>query len=314
MKKLIIYVALFLLSITNLAFACTDIAIPGQDAQISGRTFDWHTKQGFVRIIPRGTKQANWRTKYGSVVFYLGQTEYAEGMNEYGLSVAPLWMSGTVYPAKDARPTILSDLWDEYFLQNYKDVDEVIANAAKIRVIMKNYQGINLELHLVLHDASGNEAILEYIKGNLVIHQGNPLSIPVLTNDPYSQSLNYLQNFQGFGGKQPIPTGYTSPDRFVRAAYFLQQLGPQTTTKAAVNSAFKALAYVAEPVANNYHPTQWTIVRDHTHKRFFFTTIDNPKIRIIDLNKINFNQGQPIKKLEINANLAGDVGKNFTVS
>jgi len=46
--------------------------------------------------------------------------------------------------------------------------------------------------------------------------------------------------------------------------------------------------------------------------RVNYHTIDNSQIRYIDLNSFNFSCKTPVKLLDINAALSGDVTKKFT--
>ena len=59
-------------------------------------------------------------------------------------------------------------------------------------------------------------------------------SCTVATNDPvYEDQLVNLARYRPFGGELPLPGDILSPDRFVRASYFLHYLPePQTYAEA----------------------------------------------------------------------------------
>jgi len=306
------------------AFACTEIHFKDKQAVISAHTMDWYTPKWFVTINPRGLKHNGWTSKYGSVTIGIVPRASPDGMNEKGLTAAALWLGITQYPTKDSRRKLSVPFWAQYVLDNFATVDEVIANAPKIRLVTAKYKKMTIKIHLIIGDPTGNTAILEYVDGNLVIHQANPLSIPVLTNNTYANSLTYLKQYQGFGGKLPIPTDYTSKSRFVRAAYFWKHHRQAKSLQQAMAIAFNGMNYVTQPVTIKHNtweenikadssPTQWMIARDLTHKILEFKSINNHKIRTIDFKQINFSKGQPIKVLSINAEVYGNVLKDFKV-
>ncbi len=235
------------------AFACTEIHFNTPYGMISARTMDWYTPTWYVVMNPRGLKHDAWIAQYGSVTVGISPQTSQEGMNEKGLTAGVLWLDKTQYPTKDSRFALGAGLWTQYILDHFATVNEVIADAPKIRVMPQQYEKMRIDVHLIVSDPSGNMAVLEYINGNLVIHQGNPLSIPVLTNNTYENSLTYLKNYQGFGGKLPIPTGYHSKDRFIRAAYFWQQHQHPKNLQQAISHAFNALNDVSEPIVTQHN-------------------------------------------------------------
>ena len=220
-------------------------------------------------------------------------------------------MEASKYPEEDARPVLDDSMWVQYCLDNFKTVQEVIANAPLLRVKSDNYFGKIVALHIYIHDPAGDSAILEYIERNLVIHHGSPLSTEVLTNDPYAVNLDSLNKYKEFGGTGSLPGGYGHEARFVRAAAFLKSVPEIKSAKEAVAYSFDGMSDVAEPLGAAPWPTQWTVVRDLIAKMIYFRNITNPNIRTVDLSKIDFSSGQPLRILEINAALSGDVTDKF---
>lgn len=318
----IIFFILLFFSGSSQLLACTEIHFKTKQAVISARTMDWPEKDFLIVIHPRGThrqaaaglnheKLYSWVSQYGSVTYNVGNQTQAgqDGLNEKGLNAASLWLSKTKYPEKDSRPAITTNFWVQYILDNFKNVNEVIAGMPKIGVLLGRYQHYLVKQHVIVYDSTGNTAILEYIDGNLVIHQGHPLSVPVLTNDPYSEALTDLKNYQGFGGTRMIPKGYDSKSRFVRAAYYLKQSSAMKAKLSEVALAFRMLDAISQPSyvqqngkrEPNDYPTQWSVVKELTRKNIFFTTKDNRHIRQIKLDQINFDPHQPVRIVDIHA-------------
>ncbi|MFH1836912.1 MAG: linear amide C-N hydrolase [Candidatus Omnitrophota bacterium] len=323
---IVIIFCLYSLSVSRSAEACSELFMDQEGIKIAGRNMDWGDDKFAVLINPRGIARkaeevsrkddpVEWVSKYGSVTFNIyveGTPEGAtDGMNEYGLSAAVLWMEASKYPEEDSRPVLDDGMWVQYCLDNFKTVDEVIADAPGLRVKADKYFGKIVALHLYIHDPNGNSAILEYLDGNLVIHHGSPLSKEVLTNDPYAVNLAGLSDYSGFGGMKPLPGGYGHEARFVRAAAYLNALPKVMSRDEAIAYAFNGMSDVAEPLGASSSPTQWTVVRDLSEKKMHFRNITNAVIRIIDLNNIDFNSDSQIMMLDIASPLSGDVTEKF---
>jgi len=314
------------------AFACTSIHFKLGNSLVAARNMDWFTSKGFVVINPRAERRVSydgihkrpcmaWITKYGSVTFDVGNQHVSgqEGMNEKGLVASVLWLSKTQYPVKDQRPVVPAGYWVQYILDNFKSVNEVIAHMPKIRIVLMRDHKYLIRQHVTLFDVSGNMAVLEYLHGNLVISQGDPLAMPILTNDPYLDSLHYLAQYQGFGGQQALPKGYDSMSRYIKAAYFFKKMNHSIKNSTLIKKAFSFLQYVSQPryiklqknAEPNDDPTQWSVVSDLKHKIIYFKSIHNPRVREIKFNEINFSRHQSIKILKIDKKGSGNVLNQF---
>lgn len=93
-------------------------------------------------------------------------------------------------------------------------------------------------------------------------------------------------------------------------------------TKSAVDYAFNILANVQQEqdemeeidgvqVRLFSTPTEWSIVYDIKNIRIYFRTLANQKIRYINVNSFDFSCKTPVKILDIQADLSGDVTKKF---
>ncbi|MBM3133365.1 MAG: PEP-CTERM sorting domain-containing protein, partial [Chloroflexi bacterium] len=135
----------------------------------------------------------------------------------------------------------------------------------------------------------------------MVYYTGVDLPHRAVANNPYAQSLSYLSNFVGFGGTTPIPgPSPLSLSRFVRAAYRLQTYDGSD----GIGYAFDTLDYVKSG-------TKWSIVYEVQNLRIHFRTLSNPQIRQIDLSFFDFSCDTPVKMLDIESNLSGDVSSEF---
>src|SRR5665811_2509428 len=76
------------------------------------------------------------------------------------------------------------------------------------------------DLHLAISDPSGDSAIFEYLKGDLVIHHGK--EYVVMTNSPsYDKQLALDSYWKHIGGTKFLPGTNSAPDRFARASFFI---------------------------------------------------------------------------------------------
>ena len=149
-------------------------------------------------------------------------------------------------------------------------------------------------------DKSGNCAIIEFLGGKLLCHTKETLPLKTLTNTRYAQCIEFWkQGWSGVGGS------YGSVDRFVRAANMVRNYDPKTS-KSAIAYAFDILRNVAQGMR-----TQWSIVYDVENLRIYFRTRRNQEIRQVDLNSFDFSCITPVKVLDINAELSGDVTDSF---
>jgi choloylglycine hydrolase len=307
--------------------ACTEFFITTDGMRLVARNMDWDQDCFSLVLNPRGLSRRpydlqtieqplSWESKYGSVTFnleryqeltadyrHLGATH---GTNEHGLTVGALWLAVSRLPGPDGRPSLSEAQWVQYFLDNCRNVSEAIAQASRIKVAPFS----TVATHLMLCDPSGDCAIMEYLEGNLVIHQGMPLSVTVLANDAYGENLARLRQYRGFGGEEAVPGGYRSLHRFVRAAALVRQFPRLQSLPQAIDLAFEGLEGVAGG-RGSPSPTQWSVVHDLKGKILYFRTAENRRIRTLDLGKLDFSSHRPIKVLDLKANLSGEVSGHF---
>jgi choloylglycine hydrolase len=313
-RRLAIMLAAALMAVAALpggAGACTTFCLRTGGDVLFGKNYDWSIGYGLVVTNKRGVEKtallegagdapASWVSKYGSVTFnQYGREAPSGGMNEAGLAIELMWLEGTRYPSRDARPAVGTLGWIQYQLDTRATVQEVLDHAAEIRISSP------IPLHFLVADKSGAAASVEFLGGNLVCHDGATMPAAALTNDTYEHSLAYARKFEGFGGYEPVRGSQSSLDRFVRVAAAMRAYDPAKGTPP-VDYAFGVLADAAQ---GEY--TKWSIVYDLGRGRVYFRTHDSREIRYVDLAAFDLSCATPVKVLDVNAPLAGDVSKRF---
>ena len=298
------------------------------------RTMDWTERMGSkLFIMPRGirreglakTHSAEWTSKYGSVVVSVWDCAVADGLNEAGLSARELYLAETKYggEADDDHVGITVALWAQYYLDNFATVAEAVEATRSLQIrpveLIHRGQPADAPVHVSLSDATGDSAVIEILGGRPVIHHGREHT--VMTNSPiYDEQLVLLKQYQGLGGKKPLPGTAEAEDRFVRGAYYLTQLPKKPASYqeavAGVLSVIRNMAtpigYV-DPIAPNVSPTQWLCVSDLTHRRFYFELTNMPSLVWVDLEKMDLSEGAPVMMFDPGGDLeaAGDISRRF---
>ena len=300
-----------LLSIATLlaqSQACTVISLPYQGGRIVGRNLDWplagpyymvsnpvglkRTSKGLAKKI----KPLNWKSNYGSVTVNLPSSHDAKfseystlgGVNTKGLIASQLWLAKSQYPQSLDKPVVENSLWTQYVLDKAKTVPEAIDVTRRITIEPVNYGGHDINIHLWVSDAQGRSAQLEYINGKLVVNQF-PSEKAVMTNHSYLDSQKLLKSFKKQA--KELPGGNSSSSRLIRAAVLLNRQSSNIDSNKAMAHMFDLLQNVAQlPGAEN--PTQWSVVRDVQNKKIYYRTINNPQIRVIDMNTIELNRSE----------------------
>jgi choloylglycine hydrolase len=282
--------------------ACTTFCLRDSGRVIFGKNYDWNVGDGLLIVNPRGLartadsgdRPARWTAKYGSVTFnQYGRDFPSGGMNEAGLAIELMWLDGSRYPSPDARHTVDVLQWIQYQLDTQATVAEVLASDAKIRI------AVGAPLHYLVADRTGKVATVEFLNGRLVAHSGERLPFAALTNDTYERSLRYKSDL---GGK-PAPTrDESSLARFARTADRVRGFAAAKEAKTnAVAYAFETLSQAAQP------STRWSLVYELDRLRVHFRTKERRQIRDLSFADLDFRCSQPVRVLDLAADVAGDV-------
>lgn len=173
-------------------------------------------------------------------------------------------------------------------------------------------------LHLSISDASGDNAIFEYIDGKLKIHH-DP-SYTVMTNSPvFEQQLAINRYWQDIPGTVMLPGTNRAADRHVRAAYYINAIPQTSDTHTAIASVFSVIRNCSVPFGissetePNISSTRWRSVADQKNLVDYFETVKTPNTFWIDLKKIDFSKNARVKRLSAGKNevYSGETSQHF---
>jgi penicillin V acylase-like amidase (Ntn superfamily) len=323
----IVLIGLFSASV---ALSCTRVVWVAADGQVFvGRTQDWTEKaDSAFRVYPRGMERTGavkenphkWTSKYGSLVITGYDLATHEGMNEKGLSAQILYLAGECdYGKRDPKlETIGVTQWVQYFLDNYATVAEAVEaqNGLTFQIdslILPN--GFPTLVHLSLADKSGDSAVIEYVGGKAKVYHDKRFT--VMTNEPtYDKQIENLKQYRTFGGDKALPGERTPTDRFVRAAYYAENLPKPANRDEGAAYMFSVIRNISVPFGKpdpkkpNVSSTIFRTVHDLTGGRYYFESTYAPNVVWIDVTKIDFSKGQPEMELKVEKEifkLNGDV-------
>jgi len=288
----------------------------------------WIFPRGMKRNGEVGKNSIEWVSKYGSLGVSTWDIAIADGMNEKGLVANLLWLVESNYPTfnKEGNTKGMAiSLWAQYVLDNFATVAEAVDELRKesFAIVSDFIPGTDkfTTVHLSISDATGDNAILEYIKGKLVIHH-DP-SYTVITNDPpYEQQLAIAKYWENIPGKTFLPGSVTAADRFVRASFFINSIPQTDNTRVAVAGVFSVIRNVSVPYGfeiegfPNLSTTRWRCVADQKELVYYFETALTPNTFWVDLKKIDFSEKAGVRKLDLSDNktYAGEVSAEFKKS
>ncbi|MDO9529658.1 MAG: linear amide C-N hydrolase [Syntrophales bacterium] len=335
MKKLFV---LLLCAVMNIFFtleatACTRVVYQGlENTVITARSMDWKDEiPANMWIFPRGMQRngavgpnsITWKSRYGSVIVSSFDCATADGMNEKGLVANILWLAESNYPKYDGkRKGLTIAAWVQYVLDNFASVREAVGELKKEKfVIVSDFiPGTDkfTTLHLSISDATGDNAIFEYIGGKLVIQHDR--SYNVMTNSPiFSKQLALNEYWRGIPGTIMLPGTNRAADRFVRASYYIKAIPQTSDTRIAVASVFSVIRNCSVPFGisskdePNISSTRWRTVSDQKNLIYFFENVLTPNVFWVDLKKVDFSENASVKKLtlEKHETYAGDAVGSF---
>jgi len=314
------------------AQSCTSIRMKTSDgAVIYARTMEFANFKSGVAVVPKGykyqgtlpdgtSKGLKWTVKYGFVGMNVeGVPVVTDGLNEKGLAVGSLYIPGYVkyqpYSPLKSSSTIAQFEVNTWLLSTCATVEDVRKTIGSVRVCQGPMQptGGAIPLHFTVHDASGKSLVIEYVDGQLKLHD-NPIG--VLTNSPnFDWMLTNLSNYVNLSpdnangvningvqvmpfsqgsGLLGLPGDFTSPSRFVRMVALSQSTEPVKGADAGVALAMTVINNVDIPIGAVRQKTDtgvvlevtdWTVVADLAGKRYFFRTYENKNWRQVDLTK-----------------------------
>lgn len=316
--------------------ACTRVVYQGnKDMVITGRTMDWkEDTRSNIWIFPRdmerngevGKDPMRWKSKYGSVVTSAYDICSTDGMNEKGLVANLLWLAESSYPQWNGeKPALSIAAWVQYMLDNFATVSEAVSEIEKntfdvVSDMMPD--GTRMAtLHLSISDATGDNAIFEYIDGKLNIHHNR--SYQVMTNSPvFDQQLALDDYWKTIGGTTFLPGTNRAADRFVRASFYINAIPKTEDTRTALASVFSVIRNtsvpfgISTPDQPNISSTRWRTVSDQKDKVYYFESTLYPNVFWVDFKDVDFSEKASVKKLNLldGKTYAGNTAKDFVTT
>ena len=316
--------------------ACTRVVYQGnKDMVITGRTMDWkEDTRSNIWIFPRGMERngevgkdpMRWKSKYGSVVTAAYDICSTDGMNEKGLVANLLWLAESSYPQWNGeKPALSIAAWVQYMRDNFATVNEAVSEIEKntfdvVSDMMPD--GTRMAtLHLSISDATGDNAIFEYIDGKLNIHHNR--SYQVMTNSPvFDQQLALDDYWKTIGGTTFLPGTNRAADRFVRASFYINAIPKTEDTRTALASVFSVIRNtsvpfgISTPDQPNISSTRWRTVSDQKDKVYYYESTLYPNVFWVDFKDVDFSEKAPVKKLNLldGKTYAGNTAKEFVTT
>jgi penicillin V acylase-like amidase (Ntn superfamily) len=315
------------------ALPCSRVTWVGPANQvITGRSMDWpYGFNSHFHVIPRGERldgaggvnSLKWTTRYGSVVVS-GSTDPGgaidavfDGVNERGLAANLLYLAENDFgltTADTRRPRLSFAAWTLYLLSQYGTVAELVKAVAadQIQIVPVPFGPggkAKATVHMAVSDASGDSAVIEYLKGKPVIHHGRQFQ--VMTNSPvFSEQLKLNSYWTTRDRTKELPGSIQSPDRFVRASYYVQQLPPTTDRRQALAGVMSVMRNISvpwgtpDPEHPNISPTWWRTLIDQNAQVYYFDSALSPQMVWVNLKQIDLRPGSGIRAIKIEGNEA----------
>lgn len=267
--------------ILKLSFGCTAFCLCSDSGYFLAKNLDWPVDAGWILVNRSGVQKSSfpvngstvsWTSRYSSLTFnQFGMELPLGGMNEQGLVVEELNMPPVVVVQSQTKGILNEFQLVQYMLDNFSTVGE-------IETAMMNFHMLPLlvSLHYLVMDRSGRSMIMEFDGSRFRFYYCRDTGIPVLSNNPYRESLRYLENFRGFGGNLEVVRRPGSNERFLTAASMLSA----ETAEAPVTRSIQILEAVSQP------DTRWSIVYDPTHLTIHFKFHGCPDWKMLPLDQL----------------------------
>jgi choloylglycine hydrolase len=318
--------------------ACTRVLHVTKDNKsvITGRNMDWYVRYPTsLWKFPRGMERSGlskenplkWTSKYGSIVAIQtadGQSATADGMNEKGLVANLLYLSETEYPKRDVnKKGLASSIYLQYIFDNFATVKEAVEGLKRediqiVPVPIPNSEHLPT-MHFSLSDAGGDSAIVEILKGKVVIHHSKEYQ--VMANSPvFEKQLALTSYWDEIGGDKFLPGTRKSPDRFVRAHFYNKKLPEPKDYREAIAGVMSIMRNTSSPFGlpdpdkPNISTTMWRTIADQTNLVYFYESTISYGSLWVDYKKFDFSKGTEVKVLDADSGLVGNASDKFKVT
>jgi choloylglycine hydrolase len=242
---------------------------------------------------------------------------FADGFNEYGLSIAGLNFDGYAKfsPVNLFKNNIAPFELITYLLAKFKSVKEVMEFINDMNIVDMDFSRTIKapKLHWIIGDKKCS-ITLECTKDGIRLYR-NPFG--VLTNNPeFSYHVENVRNFLNItndniesrfannvdlrpiskgSGTFSLPGDYTSPSRFVKAAFLVNNFPDTYDENDALTTAFdilKNVSFVRGCVISTngkYEITYYSCIMDLDNLVYYYTNHNNSRIMSISLIRNHLN-------------------------
>jgi choloylglycine hydrolase len=162
---------------------------------------------------------------------------------------------------------------------------------------------MGMNWHYFLGDSQGNCAVLEFIGGEIIVHRGEKLPVPVLFNQTYERDLRALGFYKGFGGEYEVNFDDPRVPRIAKAATMLREFNSSRNNPLEYS---KSLLY---HVGNK--PYKWGIIVDVRRGMIHFNTESCPEWKSFCYRNLDYSNSTPVMTLDLDQQQKGDVGERF---
>lgn len=303
---------------------CTAVRFNAKDgSMVFGRNLDWIEGYGqHIVAMPKGYGQ-RWsfeqadkaqRALIGMGIVVDGLPLFFDCANEDGLAVAGLNFPG--YAAYEDKPVegktnVAAYEMPWWIASNFTSVDQLesaLANVAVVSKAPKEELGV-AQLHWIVADKE-RSIVVEYTADGMNVFDN---TVDVLANQPgFGWHLENLRNYMAVTSDAPadvdwhkqrltpfgsglgmlgLPGEFSSPARFVRAAFFNSHYPTQDGEKSNVVRLFRTLGAVqmieggARVVSGEFEITFYTGGFSAKTRTYYYSDYDNPAIRSVCMDE-----------------------------
>lgn len=290
---------------------CTAISFVGKNHYF-GRNLDldYHYEEQVV-VSPRQFPLAGMEQHpaiIGMATVVEGYPLYYDGTNEYGLSVAALHFPGNgfYHKAKPGKEAISSFDFIPYLLtrcKNSREAWELLQNAVVTEeAFSEGYPPTPLHWLIADRDMA---FVAESTAEGLKLWE-NPVGV-LTNNPPFDSMMGHLSLYRNLSAQEgenrlvpeidlvPIsggtggfglPGDFSSPSRFVRAAFALHHKGQSED----ISQFFHILSYVEQldgcvQAKGRFHKTVYSSCCDTQRGIYYYCTYENRQITAVDMGK-----------------------------
>ena len=310
---------------------CTAITLKtSENHHLVGRSFDIHPMNDLsVALVPREFEYVNrvtneeMKTKYavlGMGLFYENHILFCDGVNEKGLSCLMLQLSKfSTWSHKIRKDKVNIAPYDVAFwvLSNFSTISELMEGLKQLNIVAlpDDQTALSTEIHWLVSDTSGQSIVIERTRDKLMIYNNK---VGVLANSPtFDWHLNNLDCYINVKSEQPeetkwgqqmlspysngfgtigLPGDFSSPSRFVKAAFLRNHVNVGESDESAISECFHILdnfvvprGVVETPKRKECHLTKYSACLCLETQLYYYKTSSNQQIQVIDLNKENLD-------------------------